>query len=83
MTEARRIEYIRFCNDQRHLDPPSLPEPESPRALRETYHRYDVLMAHWDRKANPGLLAVLRVFEGIIRRLEAQYQRAIDVWLRS
>lgn len=77
------IEYIRFCNDQRHLDPPALPKPEYPSALSETYHRYDCLMAHWDRVANPGLLKILRIFEAIIRRLEATYQTAIDVWLRS
>lgn len=83
MIKAQRIEYVKFCNDLRNIDPPPLPKPEYPCTLWETYHRHETLMAHWDRVQNPGLKAVLRVFETIIAQLEARHQVAISVWLRS
>ena len=77
------VEYIRFCNAQRQITEPPTPPPEPSQALRWLYRRYNILRAHWNRRTNPGLLSVLRAFEAVIRKMEAEHSAEVDAWLRS
>ena len=77
------VQYIQFCNAQRQIADPPTPAPEISQGLAWLNHRYSAMLSHWDRRTNPGLLFVLRAFEAVIRKREAQHEAEVDAWLRS